>query len=116
MIVRRRDGPTARPIIWPHELHRRVKIREGDRERVVTVFDVMVMSMIKAAGRGNLKAIERILGIVSTPQTLSDSMRGRPVFEFTPEEAERFSKANLLRGMALLEDNVGDADDGKVVL
>ena len=84
-----------------HQLRRRIQFREGDHMRTTTVFDAMVMSMIKAAGRGNIKVIDKILSIVSAPKSLTEVMGGRPVFEFTPEEAERFSKENLIKGMAL---------------
>lgn len=97
------------------QLQRRVQIREGDRVRTTTVFDAMVMSMIRAAGRGNIKLIDRILSIVSAPNSLTELMAGRPVFEFTPEEAARFSKERLLEGMIPQNDN-DDEDVRKVVL
>jgi hypothetical protein len=72
-------------------LYRQVQVREGGKMRTMTMFDAMVMSMIAAAGRGNLKVINMILDIVSKPKTLAEIMNGRSVFEFTKEERERFS-------------------------
>lgn len=91
-------------------LYRRVQVRDGGKMKTVTMFEAMVMSMIAAGGRGNLKVIEKILAIVSQPKTLLELRGGRPLFEFTKEEAARFTAETLVEGMdrAML--------DGKVVL
>lgn len=85
------------------QLHRRVQVREGGQIRTMTVFDAMIMAVITAAGRGNLKVIEWILSAVSSSKSLKELMGDRPVFEFTPEEAARFTYAKLTEGMEVPE-------------
>lgn len=84
---------------WEKHLYRRVEARVGGKMTTMTVFEAMVMSLIAAGGRGNLKVIQTILDAISKPQTLAESMGGRRVFEFTKEEAARFTKEKFLKGM-----------------
>jgi hypothetical protein len=96
-------------------LHRTVQVREGGRARTMTVFDAMIMAAITSACRGNLKMIEWILSVVSSSRSLEELMRGRPVFEFTPEEAARFSQERLLERVTPKNDDDDDGDK-KVIL
>lgn len=106
----RSGNPSGRPkeplnlrAAFERHLYRRVQVREGGKIRTMTMFDAMVMSLIAAAGRGNLKVIDRILEIVSKPKSLTELMAGRPVFEFTKEEAARFTNERLMEGMEDLD-------------
>lgn len=106
---RPKQRPNLRATLERH-LSRRVQTRVGDKMTTMTVFEAMVMSLIAAGGRGNLKVIHMILDIVSKPKTMTELMGGRPAFEFTKEEAAQFTNEKLMEGMdiAMLE--------GKVVL
>lgn len=102
----RSGNPSGRPkkrlnvrATLERHLHRRVQARVGDQLTTMTVFEAMIMSLIAAGGRGNLKVIQMILDIVSKPKTLTELMDGRPVFEFTKEEAARWTTENLMEGM-----------------
>jgi hypothetical protein len=102
----RSGNPSGRPkqrlnvrATLERHLHRRVQARVGDKMTTMTVFEAMIMSMIAAGGRGNLKVIQMILDVVSKPKTLTELMGGRPAFEFTKEEAARFTDEKLMEGM-----------------
>lgn len=103
-----------------HHLHRKVQVREGSKMRTMTMFEAMIMSIIAAASRGNLKAIDRILSIVDGPKSIADLMNGRKIFEWTPEQEEQFSAANILvdgwEEKAVSIDDVGDKPDEKSTL
>ncbi len=107
----RSGNPSGRPksslnlrATLERHLYRRMQVREGGKLKTMTVFDAMIMSMIAAGGRGNLKVIQMILGIVSKPPSLTELMAGKPVFSFTPEEAARFTNEKLVEGMEGLVD------------
>ncbi|MDP2377511.1 DUF5681 domain-containing protein [Reyranella sp.] len=102
----RSGNPSGRPKMrlnvratLERHLHRRVQARVGDQMTTMTMFEAMIMSLIAAGSRGNLKVIQLILDIVSKPKTLTELMGGRPVFEFTKEEAARCTTEKLMEGM-----------------
>jgi len=61
-------------------------------------YDAIVAGMCAAAARGNTKAFELIGKVLSAPISPQDLMKGRKVFEWTPEEEARFTEACLLAG------------------
>jgi hypothetical protein len=78
--------------------------KDGRRRKKTTLIEAILTVTGKSALTGHLPSAKFLfqLGEQHIPQrqSLEDLLGGRPVFEFTPEEAARFSKGKLMQGMA----------------
>ena len=67
--------------------------------------EAVLAKQVSNALQGNVQAAKFVLSLaekhIPTQRSLEELMEGRPVFEFTDEEAARFSKKNTVEGMVL---------------
>ena len=86
----------------------------GKRSKMLRL-EAIIARQVASALQGNVQSAKFLLALADKhiPNNLSleELMEGRSVFEFTPEDADRFSKARLMEGM---EDLMGS--DGQPVL
>jgi hypothetical protein len=77
--------------------------KEGRRRKTMTLLEAILTRTGKSALDGHTPAIKLLIQLaehhIPERQTLEDLMGGRPVFEFAPEEAARFTKEKLMEGM-----------------
>ncbi len=81
------------------ELMRGVPYRENGKERVMPLIKALVRAKVSKAVRGDAKELEWALKYATQPKLLTELMGNRPVFEFTKEEAARFTKENVMKHM-----------------
>lgn len=78
----------------------------GRREEMLMLEAVLAIQASKAM-QGDTRAAKLLLDLggkhVASHRTLTELMEGRPVFEFTKEDAARFTDAKLLEGIDELE-------------
>ena len=91
--------------IMSRVLQREYRIRDNGRSRSVTLFEALLLARVDRALRGDTKSQDYFLNAQMKPKTLTELMGNRPVFEFTEEEAARFTKEKLLDGMKLPDDD-----------
>ncbi len=74
----------------------------GKRQKMLALEAVVTIQLAKAL-KGDTRAAKLLLDRadkhVATHQTLEQLMNNRPVFEFTKEEAARFTKEKLMEAM-----------------
>ena len=74
----------------------------GKRSKMLRL-EAIIARQVASALQGNIQSAKFLLSLADKhiPNNLSlkELMEGRPVFEFTKEEAARFTNAKLMEGM-----------------
>lgn len=86
-------------------LEQEIVVVSNGRKKSITMLEAALQRLAKAALEdGNTQAIKLMLTMaeehIPIRPSLTELMNNRSVFEFTAEEAERYSKTNLLEGMS----------------
>jgi hypothetical protein len=92
--------------IMIEELTREVRYPVNGKMRSLPLVRVLFRNKVAKAVRGDNKSLDWVIKHALQPKTLTELMGNRPVFEFTKEEAARFTKENMTKGMVLPEDDV----------
>lgn len=75
------------------------------KPRKMLRLEAVVAKQVSNALQGNVQAAKFVLSLAETHipahRSLEELMEGRSVFEFTEEEAARFSKKRMVEGMVL---------------
>ena len=82
------------------------------KPRKMLRLEAVLAKQVSNALQGNVQAAKFVLSLaekhIPTHRSIEELMEGRPVFEFTEEEAARFSKASLLKDIGHEPDQVSE--------
>jgi hypothetical protein len=101
---------------------REVKVTVNGKPCKMRMMEAVIAKLEMNALQGNVQAAKLLLALgakhIPDNLTIQELMEGREIFEWTPEDIERFSKENILKGPeeAVGLDDVGDEPDEKPVL
>ena len=98
-------------------LNREISVVQNGRKKTIRLVEAVLARLGKSAlEEGNTQAIKLMLSLANehlpAHESLSDWMNGRPLFEFTPGDVERFNKSKLIEEMQLREQEEA-ASDGR---
>jgi hypothetical protein len=85
-----------------------VEVSINGKPRKMLRVEAIVARQMSSALQGNVQSAKFLFTLaekhIPTHLTLGEIMEGRPVFEFTEEEAARFTKAKIVEGMVPEDD------------